>query len=135
MCIFKNKNAKYFKSPSTVHHENLIFRKIKKSCNTKTLWKQFWGFLFCVCFDQKHTYNTTSASLTKYMKIIKSHGNCQSRRSFGYCIRCVFAVTWFCVSWRFVQRFENQHIVTKPVIKQWKTLRKTTKIRFPQNLC
>ena len=75
-----------------------IFRKIKKSCNTKTLWKQFWKFLIFVCFDQKHTYNTTSASLIKHVKIIKSYGNGQSRRSFGYFIRCVFVVTWLCVS-------------------------------------
>ena len=28
-----------------------IFRKIKKSCNTKTLWKQFRTFWFFTCFD------------------------------------------------------------------------------------
>ena len=53
----------------------MIFRKIEKSCNTKTLWKQFREFLIFVCFDQKHTYNTTSASLINHVKIIKKHGN------------------------------------------------------------
>ena len=30
VCIFKNKNVKYFKSPNTVHHENRYFSEHKK---------------------------------------------------------------------------------------------------------
>ena len=71
----------------------MIFRKIKKSCNTKTLWKQFRKFIFCVCFNQKHTYNTTSESLIKPVKIIKNHGNDQFGGSFGHCVRCVLRWT------------------------------------------
>ena len=35
MCIFKNKNAKDFKSPSKVHHENHDFSEITKALQYK----------------------------------------------------------------------------------------------------
>ena len=101
-----------------------IFRKIKKSCNTKTLWKQIWKFKVCVCFDQKYTYNATSESLIKSVKIITNHGNDQFGVSFGHCVRCVL---WFARVWRFAQRFENQPIVTKHIKKQENTQNKTWK--------
>ena len=46
----------------------MIFRKIEKSCNTKTLWKQFWEFCFFGVSIQKHLYNATSESLEKAEK-------------------------------------------------------------------
>ena len=71
----------------------MIFRKTKKSCNAKTLWKQIWKFKVCVCFDQKYTYNATSESLIKSVKMIKNHGNDQFGGSFGNCVRCVLRWT------------------------------------------
>ena len=69
------------------------FSENKKSCNTKTLWKQIWKFKVCVCFDQKYTYNATSESLIKSVQMIKHHGNNQFGGSFEHSVRCVLRWT------------------------------------------
>ena len=81
-----------------------------------------------MCLDQKHTYNATSESVIKPVKIIKNHGNKQFIESFGHCVSLLLGV--FCGElnfarvWRFAQRFENQPIVTKHTKKQEKTQNK-----------
>ena len=104
-----------------------IFRKIKKSYNTKTLWKQFRKFKVFVCFNQKHTYNATSESLIKPAKIIKNHGNDQFGGPFAHALGVFCGESNFAWVWRFAQRFENQPIVTKHIKKQEKTSNKTCK--------
>ncbi len=60
-CVFFKNKIKNILNPRVQFITKIrIFCKIKRSCNKKTLWKQFWKFIFCVCFGQKHTYNTTS---------------------------------------------------------------------------
>ena len=93
-CVFsKTKTQNILNHRVQFIMEITIFRKIKKSCNTKTLWKQIRIFKVFVCFDQKYTYNATSESLIKSVKIIKNHGNDQFGGSFGNCVRCVLRWT------------------------------------------
>ena len=72
--------------------------KNKRAVNAISLWKQFQKVYFCVYFDQRYTYSTTSKSLINSVKIIKSHGNDQSGGPFGHCFRCVLWGVWFCMS-------------------------------------
>ena len=48
-----------------------IFRKIKKSCNTKTLWKQFRKFWFFMCFD---SITPLQCHIKKLLKILTKKG-------------------------------------------------------------
>ena len=45
-----------------------------------------------MCLDQKYTYNATSESVIKPVKIIKNHGNGQFGGWFGHCVGCAGAV-------------------------------------------
>ena len=46
-----------------------------------------------MCFDQKYTYNTTSESLIKPVKLTKRHGNDQFGGPLRHYIRCVLVVS------------------------------------------
>ena len=108
----------------------MIFRKIKTSCNTKTLWKQFrkkWNFR---CFNQKYTYNATSESLIKPIKITKNHGNEQNGGPFGHCVRCVFVVNLI------LHEFEDSPSALR-INPSWQTIsknKKKDKIKHEKNL-
>ena len=80
----------------------VIFRKIKTSCNTKTLWKQFRTFWFFTRFDPITHLQYHVKKTWKYLQnnifsvnlcILKSHGNGQSGGSFGRSVRCGFVVS------------------------------------------
>ena len=92
MCIFKNKNVKYFKSPNTVRHENhdffenknslqcknplktilrILFFYAFRSNNTPTVSHQkFWGNHKKYCFLYKCLWKSLSGYLTSAQKII-----------------------------------------------------------------
>ena len=55
MCIFKNKNVKYFKSPNTVRHENHDFFENKNSLQCKNPLKTILGILFFYAFRSNNT--------------------------------------------------------------------------------
>ena len=105
----------------------MIFRKIKKSCNTKTLWKQNRNVKVFVCLNQKYTYNATSESMIKSVKMIKIMEMISLERRLETVLGVFCGELNFVRVWRFAQRFENQSIMTKHIKKQEKTQNKTWK--------
>ena len=90
---FSKKKHRFFKITSTVSHEKHRLLENKKVFQCKNALKTIPEILDFVYLNQKYAYNTTSESLTKPLKIIKSNGNDQFGGSFGHCVRCGFVVS------------------------------------------
>ena len=103
-------------------------RKNKSAVNAILLWKIFQTICGLVYFDQKYTYSTTSGILINPVKTINRHGNDQSVSRSGAVLGVLCGGNGFVWVWIFIQRFENQHIMTKRVIK---TLETTQMCKFP----
>ena len=64
MCIFKNKKVKYFKSPSTVHHENRYFSENKKVLQYKNPLKTIPKILKFSMFRSKNAFTIPREKVT-----------------------------------------------------------------------
>ena len=121
-CVFfKNKNIISCKHRIQFITKTMIFRKIKKSCNTKTLWKQNRNFkVFCISIKNSPTILHQKVWLN-LVKITKNHGNDQFGGSFEHCVRCVLRWTYFCTSlkirpalWESTRRDKTYQKTRKP---------------------
>ena len=70
MYLFKNKNTKYFKSPSTVHHENRDFSENKKVLQYKNPLKTILRILFFYAFRSNNTPTVSHQKTWKYLQNI-----------------------------------------------------------------
>mgnify|MGYP003710196037 CR=1 FL=1 len=114
----------------------VIFRKIKKSCNTKTLWKQFqkirsfqhfnlkihlqWHIRKFAKITKRH-FSTPPPSLLRAPGILKSHGTVSSEGRSNVLLGVVLWWVWFCMSLKIRPALWKSMWLTKKLVKTKKT--------------